>query len=65
MLLVSDYSPRPGRATVTVPGDDESEVTDLFTGKVVARMDRDNRRFSLKLKRDFNARLYHLQNVRP
>ena len=27
-LLVSDYSPNPGRVTVTVPGDAELEVTD-------------------------------------
>ena len=61
VLLVSDYSPAPGRVTVTVPGDADLEVTDLFTGKTVARLDRNSRNFALALRRDFNARLYHLQ----
>ena len=61
VLLVSDYSPTPGRATVTVPGDDDLEVTDLFTGKVVARVDKGSRTLTIRLRRDFAARLYHLR----
>jgi hypothetical protein len=61
VLLVSDYSPRPRRAIVTVPGDTELEVADLFTDQVVARLDSRNRNFSATLRRDFAARLYRLQ----
>ena len=60
VLLVSDYSPRPGRVTVSVPGDAELEVTDLFTNRIVARLDAGNREFPATLRRDFAARLYRL-----
>ena len=60
-LLVSDYSPDPGPATVAVPGSEELDVTDLFTGEVVARMNADQRSFSADLRRTFTARLYRLQ----
>ncbi|MFV2069653.1 MAG: hypothetical protein ACC645_22025 [Pirellulales bacterium] len=61
VLLVSDYSPRPRRVLVTVPGDTELEVIDLFTDQVVAHLDSRNRNFSATLRRDFAARLYRLQ----
>ena len=60
-LLVSDYGPDPGPATVAVPGRAELEVTDLFTGEVVGRLDAERRRFRAELKRTFTARLYRLQ----
>ena len=61
VLLVSDYSPRPGRAKVSVPGQEELEVIDLFTAKIVARLNSGQRTFDADLKRDFQARLYQLR----
>ena len=61
VLLVSDYSPGGGRAKVTVPGQASLEVVDLFTDEVVARLDARKRTFEVKLRRDFQARLYHLR----
>ena len=63
-LLVSDYSPNPGNCTVTVPGEGEVNVTDLFTDKVIARLDSKTRTFTVKLRRDFTARLYSLSSPR-
>ena len=60
VLLVSDYSPEPGNGTITVPGDEELEVTDLFADKIVARLDSGNRGFPAELRRDLTARLYRL-----
>ena len=62
VLLISDYSPRPGQSIVSVPGDAALEVTDLFTDQVVARLDATNRKFPATLRRDFAARLYRLQS---
>ncbi len=64
VLLVSDYSPNPGRMKVSVPGEAELEVTDLFTDQVVARLDAKERSFATTLKRTFTARLYHLQSTK-
>ena len=61
VLLVSDYSPNPGRVQVTVPGQDELEVVDLFTDEMVARLDAGERTFEIKLRPNFRARLYHLR----
>ena len=61
VLLVSDYSPTPGRVKVTVPGQAELEVVDLFTDEMVDRLDAGKRTFEVRLRRDFRARLYHLQ----
>ena len=61
VLLVSDYSPGAARAKVTVPGQASLEVVDLFTDEVVARLNARKRTFDVKLRRDFQARLYHLR----
>jgi len=61
VLLVSDYSPSPGRVMVSVPGETKLEVADLFTDKIVARLDSTQRAFAVNLKRNFRARLYRLQ----
>ncbi len=61
VLLVSDYTPGGARAKVTVPGQASLEVVDLFTDEVVARLDARKRTFDVKLRRDFQARLYHLR----
>ncbi len=61
VLLVSDYTPGGARAKVTVPGQASLEVVDLFTDEVVARLDTRKRTFEVKLRRDFQARLYHLR----
>ena len=60
VLLVSDYSPNPGRVKVSVPGEAELKVTD----QVVARLDAKERSFATTLKRTFTARLYHLQSTK-
>ena len=49
------------RVIVSVPGNAELEVTDLFTDQVVARLDSKSRNFPATLRRDFAARLYRLQ----
>ena len=61
MLLVSDYSPGVVRLKVTVPGESERQVVDLFSGEVVAHLEETQRSFSVTLKRDFQARLYQLR----
>ena len=61
VLLVSDYSPNPVQVKVTVPGQANLEVVDRFTGEVIARLDAGQRTFDVTLKRDFQARLYHLR----
>jgi len=63
VLLVSDYSPTPGRVTVSVPGDEPLVVKDMYNGKRVARLTSQQRRFRVELRRDFTARLYHLRAV--
>jgi len=65
VLLVSDYSPRPGRVTVSVPGDEPLIVKDLYTGEQVAELAAQERQFQAELRRDFTARLYHVQTVKP
>jgi hypothetical protein len=60
VLLVSDYSPRPGQVTVSVPGDQPLLVKDLYTGQEVGKLTRQQRRFQVELRRDFTARLYYL-----
>lgn len=60
VILVSDYSADVGPVSVTAPGDRDLDVTDLFTGQVVARLDAEERAFGLKLKRTFRARLFRL-----
>ena len=62
VLLVSDYSPHPGQAKVTVPGQAKLEVIDLFTDEVIARLNATERDFEVTLRRDFQARLYHLRS---
>ena len=62
VLLVSDYSPGVGSVKVTVPGESILEVVDLFHNEVVARLDAAGRTFKVTLKRDFQARLYHLKS---
>ena len=61
VLLVSDYSPGVVRLKVTVPGESERQVVDLFSGEVVAHLEETQRSFSVTLKRDFQARLYQLR----
>ena len=61
VLLVSDYSPNPGRVMVSAAGDAELEVVDLFTGEAVARLNAKQRAFGVELRRDFNARLYRIE----
>ena len=61
VLLVSDYSLTPGRVLVSVPGDEPLVVTDLYTGKRVTILTSQRRGFRVELRRDFTARLYHLQ----
>ena len=61
VLLVSDYSPRPGRATLSAPGDEPVLVRDLYTGEEVAELSPRERGFQVELKRDLTARLYLLR----
>ena len=61
VLLVSDYSPNPGRVSVNVPGKAELAVTDLFTNDIVAHLDAGKRTFPVTLRRRFRARLYYLK----
>ena len=61
VLLVSDYSPGYTQVMVTVPGKKKLEVVDQFTGQIVARLNATDRTFDVKLKPDFQARLYHLR----
>ncbi len=63
VLLVSDYSPSSGRVIVSVPGDEPLVVKDLYTGNMVAKLTSQQRGFRVELKRDFTARLYHLQDT--
>ena len=61
VLLVSDYSPTPGRVRVSVPGREHFVVKDLYTDMKVAELTSRQRTFTVELRRDFTARLYHLQ----
>jgi hypothetical protein len=61
VLLVSDYSPAPGRVNVSVPGEAELEVADLMIDKIIARLDSEQRAFAVNLRPSFRARLYRLQ----
>jgi hypothetical protein len=61
VLLVSDYSPSPGRVTVSVPGDAPVAVKDQYSGEVVAKLTAQQRQFTIELRRDFRAKLYLLQ----
>lgn len=63
VLLVSDYSPGVVRVQVTVPDRDKLDVVDLFADKVIARLDATERTFEVTLRREFQARLYHLRRV--
>ncbi len=63
VLLVSDYSPGGARVKVTVPGRASLEVVDLFSDQIVSRLDAEKRTFEVKLRRDFQARLYHLRQA--
>ena len=62
VLLVSDYSPGVVRIKVTVPGKVKLDVVDLFVDEVIARLDETERTFTVTLRRDFQARLYHLRS---
>ncbi|MFH0963734.1 MAG: hypothetical protein V2A58_06945 [Planctomycetota bacterium] len=64
VLLVSDYSPAPARATVSAPGDEPLLVKDLHSGEEVAQLTRQQRKFPVELKRDLTARLYLLRTPR-
>lgn len=61
VLLVSDYSPGGARVKIEIPDQASLEVVDLFTDEVVARLDAEQRFFEASLRRDFQARLYHLR----
>ena len=61
VLLVSDYSPGYTQVMVTVPGKKKLEVVDQFTGQIVARLNATYRTFNVKIKPNFQARLYHLR----
>ena len=61
VLLVSDYSPTPGRATVSAPGNQPLVVKDLYADKEIAKLTRQQRHFPVELKRRLTARLYHLR----
>ena len=60
-LLVSDDSPAGAHVEITVPGNENLHGVDLFTNQIVDRLDQEHRTFEVTLRRDFQARLYHLQ----
>ena len=61
VLLVSDYSPGVAHVKVTVPGRARLAVVDRLTDRVIARLDAQERVFTVTLRREFQARLYHLR----
>jgi hypothetical protein len=60
VLLVSDYLGR-AQVMVTVPGKKNLEVIDRFTEQVVAKLNATDRTFSVTIRPNFQARLYHLR----
>ena len=50
-----------GEVKVTVPRQPVLKVIDLFTNKVVARLEAGRRAFDVTLRRNFQGRRYHLR----
>ncbi|MCH2114820.1 MAG: hypothetical protein MK171_07925 [Pirellulales bacterium] len=61
VLLVSDYSPGARQIMVTVLGQSQLQVIDLFSDEVVASLNATERSFAVNVRDYFQARLFHLK----